>query len=1271
MSIVRAIHLERWAGTNMARDKLGELLRRLIHAAIPISAIQDVRFLANESNQLAGWDGLLECRSSVHWIPNGRSVWELGAGRTPREKIKDDFTIRRDQALPFGWHKDATTYVAVTLRKLNDLASLENELKQNSPWQKVKIYDAQSLEEWIERSLGVEVWLQEQGVGLPPTIHTLERFWRQWSHGTNPIVSTKLVLTDRKEFSHSFQNSLKVQGGVFGVQADSPDEALAFVFAAIDAGDSNFREHFLARAIVVSEKEDTDCLKDIEPQCIILRPPATENAQICARFGHTVINALGNSSLSQKIDFRLRRPQRSSFTAALIEMGKAKEQAEVEARACGASPSIWRVWNLLQQADVGSDIPDWAREEHAQRVVPAILLGGWSDRFAGDREIVKEFTGEEFEKYRDGIQPLVFKDNPLLTRIDDTWVVTAPATAFALVINHITTGHLEKLSKIVNSVFKETDPTIDLHPDERPYAAMRNKGMSHSTWLRDGIAETLLRIVVIGERLEKSGIIPKNQSCQSYVDQLIRDLPGLSEDWRLLASLRNQLPVFAEAAPIPFLEALERLLQGEPEKIRPIFAEGDSMFGHAFHPNLLWALETLAWEPSLLGRVALILARLAKIDPGGRLSNRPINSLREILLAWHPNTSANLENRLRVLDLIIEREPETGWALLSALLPNPHEIAHNTHEPIWKDFGRSNREPVTRLIVWKAYEEFVSRALKHARLEPSRWKTLLGVYPNVAESHQQEIEKGLEELSEAVLTEESRKDIWETLRKFVNRHRGFPESSWALSGARLDRLNAIKEHFTPIDNIDKIAWLFNEHFPDIPVPKRPITEMERTLEMLRKDAIEHLWKMCGDPSLIALLDRVTFPGLVAPSLLSVMPDEVETLNVFDTTNCGTDNQRIFARCLSGEAYKRFGDGWTDQLRSRISDSAWTTATIVNALVYYPDSIRTFELVGSFGSEVEQHYWAERSSWFHLDESNAYMFAVRKMLLAGRALDIIEQLSIHLAEVDSELIIRILDQALQELNEGRTPRAGSGDVGYFVESMFDALSSRNDVDKSSLARREYKYLPLLTRHFEKKDLTLHEFLATDPDFFVEVLSDLYRPASRAIEDYEISEEQRIRADFAWKLLQSWRHPPGVEKGGQANGSKLREWVNRVRLLASEKDRANIADENIGKILFYFPSDPNDMAWPHIELRSLLEELENEHIERGIETEQFNSRGTTSRGVFDGGSQERELAKRWRDWEDTLGVRWPRTRAMLDRIADSWEDVAKREDSQAMKNRLQYG
>ena len=72
-------------------------------------------------------------------MPNSSSVWELGAGLATRGKIRSDFAGRRERDLPDGWNREQTTYVAVTLRKLDDLDILENELKADSPWKNIKI----------------------------------------------------------------------------------------------------------------------------------------------------------------------------------------------------------------------------------------------------------------------------------------------------------------------------------------------------------------------------------------------------------------------------------------------------------------------------------------------------------------------------------------------------------------------------------------------------------------------------------------------------------------------------------------------------------------------------------------------------------------------------------------------------------------------------------------------------------------------------------------------------------------------------------------------------------------------------------------------------------------------------------------------------------------------------------------------------------------------------------------------------------------------------
>ena len=66
----------------------------------------------------------------------------------------------------------------------------------------------------------------------------------------------------------------------------------------------------------------------------------------------------------------------------------------------------------------------------------------------------------------------------------------------------------------------------------------------------------------------------------------------------------------------------------------------DPLFSSSPHPSLLWALELVAWSPDHFAQAVYLLARLAEVDPGGRLINRPHASLATIFCPWHPETGA-------------------------------------------------------------------------------------------------------------------------------------------------------------------------------------------------------------------------------------------------------------------------------------------------------------------------------------------------------------------------------------------------------------------------------------------------------------------------------------------------------------------------------------------------------------------------------------------------------------------------------------------------------
>jgi hypothetical protein len=57
------------------------------------------------------------------------------------------------------------------------------------------------------------------------------------------------------------------------------------------------------------------------------------------------------------------------------------------------------------------------------------------------------------------------------------------------------------------------------------------------------------------------------------------------------------------------------------------------------------------------------------------------------------------------------------------------------------------------------------------------------------------------------------------------------------------------------------------------------------------------------------------------------------------------------------------------------------------------------------------------------------------------------------------------------------------------------------------------------------------------------------------------------------------------------------------------------------------------------------------------------GVITRSLVDGGTQERQLAAQYRAWADRVSDRWPRTGALLRRMAASHEEWAHREDDES--------
>ncbi len=1270
-------HLNDLAERPAGKSQLGELIRRLVYATLARHQ-PTIHFLSGESNGYAGWDGWVEVTYEERGrFRRHRSLWELSTDRKFEAKFKRDFKSARTKKLPHDWSKSDVVYVGLTLRSVTPqaLASIRKSFNssERANWAGVVLLAADDLVQWLEKTPYVEAWAAEEfQVGRGRFGRSLEHSFNAWAKQTTPSVSEQLVLAgrDTAQLVAAFRAESR---NVATLLCDSTDEAVALVYSAVRTLSDSDAQLAIANSLVVGDASFADHLacQPLPPlgmPTVILAPPATMHKNRLLQAGYRVVVVLGRADDSPDV-LRFDRASVQEFANALeTSMAFTPTDAEVSARSVGSSVSIWHIRNLFTHSQQPL-LPIWANGTHADAVVAAVFAGSWRDDSASDMRVVSALAGMSEERLSAELSPFASCTTPLLQLIGSSRLVVSPTAAFEFMQGYITKHHIRRLSSVIATVFEGVSAAVESRwRDERESLVPNDPRRELSDGLRDGLAETLLRIAVLGAPLVRSGALQGYSSAQGYVDHLIRQLPGLSSDPRILASLDRQLPLLMEAAPGPFIDALDALIQGAPEGLSMMLTDEPGIFGRSFHTGLLWGLEALAWSPDMLPRVTHLLAALDRLDSGGRLSNRPFRSLCEIFLPWNPGTACDPQTRLHVLQAVADREPQVIWRLLVDLMPGKRSFSSATHRPAWRNLGQRERKSVKRSEVLVAYELNVSLTLQMAGSDPIKLSELVEQFPNLAAHQKRAFEAALITAAQRDAPPESLYSLWFALHKLCRHHTNFADADWAMPQVEVARLEAISGAIPLNDPVLKHRWLFDEQFPDFGERE----DYERRvigLEARRRSALSDVLAAGGWEGVNRLLEAIKYRYIVGNVVGQLDCDDGEVLSAMDSWRRQEATDWMAFRSTSSTRAGLRGLSWTANLIEFGVKNSWSPKTIAMALVDYPDTRQTYDTVRDLGDEVSNEYWTRRFGYVRCAEEDieAFTYATEQFIQHGRALDLIDQNWSDLPKLGHQGVLKVIDSLIERPPEVERFRS-LGSIRHDLQHVFDWLRKHPEIGVEELARREYALLPLLTRSgFDHVDMSLHELLRRQPEFFVDVVCDLYKPASSERElPADGIEAAKARAHVAIELLDSWRTPPGVTDG-VVDSDRLGSWVDSARELLKVRDRADIGDQTIGKVLYHLPTDETDGAFPPQALRVLLERWSSEHLERGLEIESINSRGVYSKALDEGGQQERELAKRWRQNAEAVGARWPRARALCLRIAESWSRDAEAEDLRAKRGR----
>lgn len=1088
----------------------------------------------------------------------------------------------------------------------------------------------------------------------PQEILLLGSFWQNWSQDTNPPLSPSLMIGGREQERDRIISWLRGSPSPLSLQADSPEEAISFLAAVIHELDDEEKSSVLSRAVVVNSAVAWQNLISSSDTPLILIPQLQEVEGIgqAIKNGHHVFIPLGRTSSDK--EHRLPRIKRDSAEEALRAMGLSRDRAKHLATLARRSLSALRrklaIARNIQQ-------PAWARANNARSLLAPLLASAWDDSCVGDREALAQLSGMPYERLQAILVRWANETDPPVRRVGDVWMIAAQEDAWRLLAGYLTNDDLQCFENVAIDILSELDSAFELPPEQRYAASVYGKVLNRSGRLRESIAETLALMATLSSEVS----FIANKTGEDVTRRVIRQLMERARNNPdLWASLAYQLPLLAEAAPGIFLDAVDAGLSGENPILVSLFQDrtSDAFVSSSPHTGLLWALETLAWHPDYLSQAALSLARLTRLDPGGRLANRPAASLRDIFICWHPNTTASLNSRLNVLDAIRRREPEVAWHLLINLLPKHHSVVSPTHGTKWRDWVPDPLAGITVQEYLEATNAILQRLLSNAGNDATRWCSLIAAMASMSDEQQESLLQCLETLDPEQFSSKERNQICDYLRHEATRHRDFPDAQWAMPAGLVKRLEGVFTRLEPDDPVDRYQWLF-KHNVELPgIRRKPWSEREEIAENLRAEALEEILKVQGWSGVLRLAEQVVEPALVGHTLAKgeLLPIDVGS---FLEDNLGSSEawrSQMAQRFIRVSATNQ-GEVWIEACINAGLEG-WTSEQYGEFLLCLPFNESLLDRLDTATEEVQRYFWTRTQNANLPDAAQAgrVLTQLIKVQRVHYAVNVIRWAIERTPTIVSpERIAEVLELSVQTPPE---PSFDFSNFAYCSSELLDHLE-KTELSRDRLAQLEWLYLRIHEHH--RRPHILYGELSKNPTVFIDVLQCIF-PSENEPSVKETSADTKAFALLALDFLESWKQMPGVQEDSSVDAEALRAWVVRARELAAECGRTEVADIYIGHVLAFSPIDP-DGIWPHRAVRNLIEELENPVIERGWRTQIFNNRGITTRMPTDGGEQERTLAERYQNDARQIGDRWQRTAAVFRDLVEIYHRDAIDQDHQA--------
>ena len=393
------------------------------------------------------------------------------------------------------------------------------------------------------------------------------------------------------------------------------------------------------------------------------------------------------------------------------------------------------------------------------------------------------------------------------------------------------------------------------------------------------------------------------------------------------------------------------------------------------------------------------------------------------------------------MDVLLEREPEVAWELISDLLPESHSVSSRTSEPRWRP--KPEIGVLTYGDVWRANEETIRRSLTAAHRNGER---LADLTPNAAywrPEDRAELRQAIEDFSANSQDQDQRGKLWHAIRAFLGEHRRYPDADWSLSEEELSPFEPHLKSLEPEDILERVSWVFDDDWS--------FDYRDAGASQTRREAVVAVSSELGIDGVLSLARRVKLPHVLGDVLVDTTTDD-DMRNELLERCLGIDDQavrRLGVAFVYG-CQRVSGAEWSDGILTSARFAQWPASKQADFCLGLPVRPSTWKVVSNLDIDAQRRYWELVHIWLDSEDSaETAEYAIDKLVGNQRVFEAVQLVGFHPSKLSAKTKADVLRSAIERISQGEEVGRAAG-LSHDFETIIGSLREDPEVPSSLTA-----------------------------------------------------------------------------------------------------------------------------------------------------------------------------------------------------------------------------